>query len=810
MTPVRLKLKNFTGIRSGLNRDELEIDFESILTGNQLVAIVGENGSGKTTLIDSLHPFRLMPSRANGYSPGSFSFYDNTYGEALKEFEFTHEGERYLSSLVIKGQNKTKTTQGYLHKRVNDVWVPVELPDGMVSDGKSVTYDKCVEHVVGSPEMYFTSVFSSQNKRSLSSYGNSEIKGLMTELLSLDDIKELGKQANDVTKLLRFNLKGMQSELGEIHAKEADIKNLEQSLVSTNSSIGMAEESRRLSRIELQEVTKKLAEVQANDNANLEIEQKRQELQSTINGLSQKRSSTGSEFDADIKTANDRVLSIEQAHWKDADYHGKQLSSINTQIDKQNALLLRSDDVELAKRKIVVFEQETLRLNKSLVDSDIKLEELSALTHKGIGLKEQLNSLANNGRQCAAKLADVKTRSELIKTVPCSGMDINSQCPLLDNANDAAKQIPAFTNEDIENRSKYTVISTELDGIKKQIVALGDAEQKHQSIEGEIAILRTQVINNNQVIALEESINNAKSTIKSLNVQVSDLDDRQKEQGISFDNSMIKAVQQITTIKGRKDNELGLIDKSLQQSQDKLSVLPPASDTAAVDLANSELSRSDEELSKSENILESFRADAARYNAQINALKEVLNGSDDKKELAEKIETEISYWMQLTTAFGNNGIIALSIDDAGPSLSSLANDLLMSAYGPRFSVSIKTQVEKNDGDMKETFDVIVFDADSDDEKSVSIMSGGEKIYINEALIRAIALYNTEMSGRKYGCLFADESDGALDPEKKVQFVQMKRKMLEIGGYDNEIFISHTPELWEMADVKIDMDEFRIN
>jgi exonuclease SbcC len=72
----------------------------------------------------------------------------------------------------------------------------------------------------------------------------------------------------------------------------------------------------------------------------------------------------------------------------------------------------------------------------------------------------------------------------------------------------------------------------------------------------------------------------------------------------------------------------------------------------------------------------------------------------------------------------------------GPTLASLANHLLLSYYGPCFSVRVDTQeTVKSTGAQKQTFDVIVFDSESDTSKSVSGMSGGEKIWINEALTR---------------------------------------------------------------------------
>jgi DNA repair protein SbcC/Rad50 len=53
--PLRLTLKGFKGIRNGLGRDSLTLDFESFANDATLVAIAGANGRGKSTLMDNLH-----------------------------------------------------------------------------------------------------------------------------------------------------------------------------------------------------------------------------------------------------------------------------------------------------------------------------------------------------------------------------------------------------------------------------------------------------------------------------------------------------------------------------------------------------------------------------------------------------------------------------------------------------------------------------------------------------------------------------------------------------------------------------------
>ena len=68
MIPERLYLKGFAGIRAGLGRDELSLDLVQLAGDAELVAFAGPNGTGKTTVLDSLQPYRLLPSRASSLS----------------------------------------------------------------------------------------------------------------------------------------------------------------------------------------------------------------------------------------------------------------------------------------------------------------------------------------------------------------------------------------------------------------------------------------------------------------------------------------------------------------------------------------------------------------------------------------------------------------------------------------------------------------------------------------------------------------------------------------------------------------------
>ena len=56
MQPLKLTLRGFRGIRDGLGRDELTLDFSTLAGEAQLVAIAGSNGRGKSTILDNMTP----------------------------------------------------------------------------------------------------------------------------------------------------------------------------------------------------------------------------------------------------------------------------------------------------------------------------------------------------------------------------------------------------------------------------------------------------------------------------------------------------------------------------------------------------------------------------------------------------------------------------------------------------------------------------------------------------------------------------------------------------------------------------------
>ncbi len=811
MTPLKLTLENFTGIRSGLNRDILELNIGELIAGHDLVALKGDNGAGKSTILDSLTPYRILASRASSYSPNAFSYYDNTYGtQAKKELDWEHRGITYRSIILLKNSGKTKKTEAYLQVLAgSDNWSPFYMEDGTPSDGKTANYDRCVESIIGSPELFFTAAFACQGRATLATYTNGEIKELLAELLNLAHVLNLGKQANEVLKIFHTRLDAYQNDLASIVTKKTELDTAEMQRDSLKSNLSLLDTARRQGREAVEAANKKVAMAEATATTGADIEAKRKELAERVGQIA----------DDAQRQADDTQKNIDHERTQqkqNSGRHDQEITAINSnlithqqQLAKDEELLSKKEEIENASTtaEALAHKGEELQ-NKTKELRPLANQHLESINHRDV-TREKLNTAINNGKSLKGNIEQLNIRAKLIDEVPCHDTDYQTQCPLLAEANEAKKGIPLLENNCTTSREQCESLKEKGKKFGDKVTELEPYVVELQEVEKELAITveKSQALANTAKLAplVERAVESAeqqRQLIKDCKTSMNSKTEALATTDIEITKRIAASTNRITEIKEEARKRIEPIQKELDS-------LPPQEREGIVEKAKRELSEAEHGRDQAEHNYDESYTKSANLDALINSIKNWLLKSSTIASKTELIESEIASWTLLVKALGANGIVALSIDDAGPDISRITNDLLLACYGPRFTVRIETQSETAKGDLRETFDIVVFDAERDDEKSIGDMSGGEKIWINEALTRAIALYQASVSGQNYKVLFSDESDGALDPERKQMFLTMKRKVLEIGNYSNEIFISHTPDVIDSADKIIDLNELRV-
>lgn len=798
MTPLKLTLRGFRGIKSGQGKDELVLDLSSI--EGALIALTGPNGAGKTTVMDNLTPYRLMPSRATAYSVDSFSYYDHVLPpEASKELFWSHDGTVYRSTLLFRQPGKTQKTEAYLHvgSSTDGPWQAYQ--DGaLVSDGKTGTYDACIEHILGPAELYFTAAFSAQGRKSLSNYSNGEIKNMLTDLLGLEKIRTLGESAKVAVTGRKASLETLQSQIARVADAEPERERATADRAAAEAKSTGLEAERSTARQRVQAATRALSEAQATASKQAEIEARRAELRRQLDGTraahAQRRAGLVSDQAAAMKALDGTRAAIQAENTSAAG----SVAHLRQQIASNRTVLERRVEIEGAAAEV---QRLTVDADRHATEAAAAKADVTAIMEskdKAAAIQRQMDHIASAGKEVAGRCERATERGELCNQVPCVGTDLQPRCPLLADALQARALAPGFAAQAEAKREEWRVLDGQRAAVEPNPSALDNARAKVTAAETAERATRQKLQQATALAAQAPMLAQAQEAIAAAEAQITEVETKRAVRVAELEDAAYTQRVRHTEI-GAQLEQMAEAEAEETRSIEAAIAALPASAAHATEQAERELAAADAALEAVERAIAQAREDIASATARIRVAEERMASVAQVRAEADATAADIGQWELLAKALGPNGIIALSIDDAGPTLSALTNDLLTECYGPRFTVRIDTQEQTKAGTIKEVFGITVFDADTDSDKALEQMSGGERVWIQEAITRAIALYQAQSSGRHYECLFTDESDGALDADKKQQFIRMKRRVLELGNYQREIFISHSPELWDMAD-----------
>jgi len=805
MIPETLRLKGFAGIRAGLGRDELVLDFAKLAGDAQLVALSGPNGAGKTTVMDNLQPYRLLPSRASSFSPAGFSFYEHlVLPESAKELVWRHEGARYRSTLAFR-MNGRRKTEAYLHVEENAQWRPMQLPDGTLSDGRVETYDACVEALLGNPETFFTSVFAAQNRRPLSSYTPGEIKELMVELLGLAQIRQAGERASAVARLLRTTLDERRRALSGFGDIDERIVALEQALARSTQELAQITERKAAAQAEVERAHASVVQLGAERDVSWAVGDRRAAASRRLADAREALAKALSTLNQDRERERARIAQLAAELREARKLAEHRQTALAARRKEANAVLAQKRAIAAAVEQAKHMGEAEGRLRAALEAAQAKHQAREERSRALAVLRTEADGLRRQTGDAALRAAGLRQRFGLTDAVPCRGTELQPRCQLLADARDARFMLPSADAEIARIGARLELVGAEVERLEIAINTLGDTAHGVRVAQGDLQALTEERRRVEALAALTASLQQAEQRLAEYAAADEELKLSIKAGTERFARESEVVAANIAAIDRRSKEQADTGQTSIRLIEGELAALPPAFDAKRIATAEAGLRSARAQLQAEESACVAANKKEAALQAELTGLRTRASAVAKTRSEVSCIEGELGWWNLLAKALGNDGVIALCVDDAGPELARLANDLLLACYGPRFAVSIRTQVETAKRELREGFDVVVFDAETGQAKSVAVMSGGERIWINEALTRAIALYLARSSGRRHEMLFCDEADGALDSVRKRMFMQMKREVLRLGGYTREVFVSQSPELTQMADVVIDLE-----
>lgn len=767
MIPLRLVLKGSKGLKAGIGVDEIDLDLSSLPEG--LIAISGPNGAGKTTLLDSLTAYRLQPYKvrqSGDWSTNSFTYYDHFHGsDAKKELWWSMSGRTFKSLILIDSDRRKQ--ECYLHELVGGQWVP--FPG---CSGKTKEYDAAVESILGSTTMFFSSVFRCQSARNLSDYRRSEIMQIISELLNIDHIREQADKCRVVINGLSAGLATVRSKIADIQKESETVTALQHSIVERDADIARDHLLLDDARGKL-EATRSLVASLKEKKAAQVSEQSRLEL-----------------LNAQLADEQKRLRDAEAVCQKAVADLTKKTNDAQAAHDRFKADLTG----KVARAEKIVSGGEAIRqavLNEA--DLVAHVEQLKAgLSVETVDRDRQRSVVSTIEKELAVLLAEIKSVEASVAKLDgldCHGDNtgwLNPHCKFIADAVAGKEKLPGLlVRRDTLRGGK--------DVAEKELAAAVDRVNETDRL---LLKAETDLQECRKFTRLLPELEQAEANLQEWRQA---LETREKE-----------VCSEIKTLDGEKwcaesewDIARGRISRVIAELESKIAEVPTGED---IDLMLRGAAVTETAELSAVNGYEARIREAELAVSGLKAKLEISRGrlaeADDLVAQAARYDAEIAKFAILQKACSNDGIIALELDDAAPSIAAIVNDLLRECYGSRFSVRLETQAQKVDGDMKETFDIRIFDADTGNDRSITECSGGQTNWLEDAITRGICLFNIHRSDRVFGTLYSDERDGMLDADRKREFMAVKRKSLEIGTHSREFFISQSPDLIDMADARI--------
>ena len=431
MKPDYLLLRGFEGILSGMGVHEIEIDFSVVPDG--IVVFDGPNGRGKTTIVDNMHHFRVMPSKVNkSYSPEAFSFYEETYGaDACKIFISKMKGTRHKSVVSIDAVKRKQKC--YLYEEVNGNWKPLN------PDGSTESYDKAVEAIFGTPQLYFISNFRDQRAKSFSRYSKGDIKEILAELLGIDGIKELSDKAGRIRK-------GLQDHLAHLVSTKEDLLRV----------ISGKDEKTSKARNVQSDLSRLAAKIRSLESERQDEERKLSETSTKI-ALQEERQKAKEKALADIAARKNEVEELCKSKETRLSAFRTKAAAVTERISRARSLLANVDSLRLKAEELKGLEEKISNLKNSArlcderyVRVNTQISELQTVEKLVKDKEKELEGIRLSRQHAIDKIEgaikDLKAKVRRLAEYRCDATGASS-CPFLTDAREAKKTIPAHEAE---------------------------------------------------------------------------------------------------------------------------------------------------------------------------------------------------------------------------------------------------------------------------------------------------------------------------------------------------------------------------
>src|ERR1700674_1876293 len=487
-------------------------------------------------------------------------------------------------------------------------------------------------------------ILSAQGKRQLSAYKNGEIKTLLADLLGLDKIREVGRQAAETAKLLKAGLAGIRQDGAGLIAEAKQLAQQRSQLGDTQARVNASEEAKAAAQKTLDEAKAVLAKLAATKELALQTEARRTQLTGERMALIEAGKKTLAALDEQAKREAERVTQLDQRIGKRAEGLQIKRRTLEQQRVKLQRAVASGSGVGRAQRRLPLAQGVEQEREQRVGRVRRTVERLEALLGNEKLALQRLAAIDREAGQAVLKAQELARRFGLTSEVPCAGTELQGICKLLADARDARAlapsaqlQIARLEQEKVSVSEQVREIRTEIEEHKDVRTKLGKAEAKLQRARGRAAGMAVIAARKGELDQARESLRGVVAEMDALASESAGETDGEKTERASIEATCKATADQRESQARHYRDSLDRIDAVIKS-------LPAPFDEAQVLQAEHAVGRAQQAMQSAEaTFLKAVRyqqigSEAEKRAAEIQRRRQAVQGR------ATAVETQLGIW----------------------------------------------------------------------------------------------------------------------------------------------------------------------
>lgn len=787
-----------------------DFDVDLDIMNGEVSAVVGANGAGKSTLLEITAGAVIALNKKFLQTPTRGPLKDLAIArDAFIEVTFEYEKHYIVKHSIDAKSGKIETS-------ITCDGAPV-LQKGQVSE-----YLAWAIQTLPPAEVFYASLFAAQGNKGLLGMKEGPRKETILRVLGLERLEKLAKCGRDRASIVSAELSGVRARISELESTRT-VGEYRMEVSRLTDSSRRAEDALRLGEITVKElrtkneaIIKQRTEYDAFVTQKKALELEEQKLRRQITELETKLS-----VNRELMVEEPGIVAaVIQLRALESHLKAKQEADRNLRVDESGIsgrlAIARSEYGRGERRQtellaeikrgdvLIAGKEKALAAANSIAEFEESLKETEYERDQAEAELEQLQNANVVG--LAGRVSNFRRDTRFIAEGTDGGDPSSFASGMLENDDKLEKadeeqptKLRTAKAAWQQARDRAKEIAAQIASLRReadQLTAIEAVEQKQGQLQAELAQVEAEMLQANaSIVSHSEALDRSTRQIEANDSIIAQLTaDIEALKPLAAKADILAGTKvRIEEMELQLVPLKGSLESTLEEAHGVSFLAEPPK------LIN---------LSAEEQAVDGARTDLSNCQAALAVAQRDLATAEEKERRREELtiqaqglEEKQSDWTRLAQDLGKDGLQALEIAAAGSEITTLANDLLQSAGDPR-TVSVETVRMDSTGKRElEGCEITVMESGKPD-KTAEQLSGGEGVFVGEALSLAMVMVSCRRSAASSPTIVRDESGSALDAGHGPMYVAMLRRAAEIVGAARVLFVSHSADLQALADSTI--------